>query len=140
MNATVRIGGLREAALTLRLAPAEVQSQFRSVLAGAADVVRDHARAIAPRRTGALAASLASRVRTQGASVGAKVIARGLYAGVRMFGRKAAHPGHGHVRPHIRRLTPDPFLIRAQERQAGRVQQLVLDGVERALGEVFRGG
>lgn len=118
----VKVNGLAELRRDLRRLEPATLKEIQRTLKGAADVVAREAALLAPRRTGALAASY-------------KPYTRGNRAGVRSnLPYAAVHEYGGTISPRgadilIRRSEP---ITRAVERQADTVVREIGDGIERA--------
>ena len=125
--ARIQIEGARELRKALRGMPKELRQQLREVYKDAARPVAQTAAAIAPHRSGALAASirpLASQ-RAGRVAAGKKAVP---YAGPIHFGWPA------------RRITPQPFLYDALDRRGSEVVDKFEDRVDKLINANFKEG
>lgn len=121
------VEGLKELQRALKQADPELRRELRESLVKGAEPARRIASGRAPRgrvrdpHPGQLAGSIRVEATKEGADIGSPLV----YAPVIHFARQAAHPGHGHTRPHIRRLTPVDFLIGPVQEQEAAIEREV---------------
>jgi phage gpG-like protein len=121
---TVHVDGIREMQRELRRVDPEIARELRPALKTAADVALPAARALAPRRTGRLAASLRASVSGSTARIRSPLP----YAGVQHWG--------GTIRPR-----GTPILIRRTEfisRAVARNEERIVDELGDAIDTVLR--
>ena len=117
----IRVDNLRRLQIELgRAAAKDVQKEVRAANKGAADIVRDEAKTIAPVVSGKLAKSIGSAAQRDSASVKAGTAKGVQYAGVIHFG----HPARG--------IPARPFLYEALDDRRDEVK----DAYDAALSKI----
>jgi hypothetical protein len=119
---TVQVKGLAELRRDLRRLDREMLGEVRDTLKRGADIIARDAASLAPRRTGALAASYRAFTRGNLAGVRSNLP----YAGVVEYGGTISPRG---VPILFQRSAP---VTRAAERQADSVAREVADGIDKA--------
>jgi hypothetical protein len=142
LHGQVLVEGLDDLARAFSLAPPQIKVELQTELREGVLLARARAVQIAPRgragdkragHPGLLAASLKVIRRRLGFALGGTLD----YLGVVLFGKIAEHPGHGHRDDHVRRLTPNPFLLEAIRDTAPRIIARVGPAIDRALARLF---
>ena len=123
----VRVEGLQALRRDLRDLGPDAQKELQGALKQAAELVAERARPLAPRKTGALAASI------RGTTAGHKGIVRSPlpYAALQHFGGTTGR-GHSRGRPGATRVRGTLFISRALEANQEAVVDVLGDAIEDA--------
>lgn len=139
---TIEIKGLRQAQRIMGRLDADFKKRFKDIHKGAADIVAEEARKIAPRRTGRLRNDIRTSGTTKGGvvRVGRKKIP---YAGRVLFGDPVTFRDRL-MRGAQRRRVPQPFIYKAADIQFRNVVDYYNDELEVILDDAIevakRGG
>ena len=139
---TIEIKGLRQAKRIMGRLDADFKKRFKDIHKGAADIVAEEARKIAPRRTGRLRNDIRTSGTTKGGvvRVGRKKIP---YAGRVLFGDPVTFRDRL-MRGAQRRRVPQPFIYKAADIQFRNVVDYYNDELEVILDDAIevakRGG
>lgn len=139
---TIEIQGLRQAQRIMGRLDADFKKRFKDIHKGAADIVAEEARKLAPKQSGRLRNDIRTSGTTKGGvvRVGRKKIS---YAGRVMFGDPITFRDRLMRRAQLRRV-PQPFIYKAADIQFRNVVDYYNDELEQILDDAIevanRGG
>lgn len=131
----VRIEGLERASLMLQRLGNVLPAEIRQVLTESAQPAASALQGRLARRSGKLASTVRVRAKDRGRGIGVALVMGGRrapYAGVYSFGRKARGRSGS-----IRRLTPNPAIVRVGEEQAEPTRRRVVSRMQSLINKVF---
>lgn len=132
-RAPIQVTGLREAQRAITQIDPTLRREMAGALRDAVEPARAHVANTAPRRSGRTASSISTRVNRSSVAIGSRLP----HIGPLMFGRRIPHPGHGHVRPHVRGNRPNPFIPEGVESQVSVIEHRVTPRIQQVLDRLF---